>query len=212
MDHGYSKYSRISCPHFVDAFGCDSADCGGQRGVLSKIFSYDLYRFKPEYFGRRGGAAVWGYRFASQGMENPRYIIPILGMLLGNTMNSGVISLRNLEQSIKSQRKIIEQKLSYGAKPTEAVLKYIREAYKLALLPHISSMAGMGVVSLPGMMTGQVLSGTDVMTAVKYQIAIVLGITAVAAVSNYILLHYAHKKYFNPREQMLGVESGKKSN
>lgn len=144
--------------------------------------------------------------------NNPRYIIPILGMLLGNTMNSGVISLRNLEQSIKSERKIIEQKLSYGARPMEAVLQYIREAYKLALLPHISSMAGMGVVSLPGMMTGQVLSGTDVMTAVKYQIAIVLGITAVAAVSNYILLHYAHKKYFNHREQMLEIKKGNKIN
>ena len=185
----------------------------GGSGVSYRKFFLMIFTVSSLSTLAAGGVLLFGViGLPLKEWNNPRYIIPILGMLLGNTMNSGVISLRNLEQSIKSQRKIIEQKLSYGAKPTEAVLKYIREAYKLALLPHISSMAGMGVVSLPGMMTGQVLSGTDVMTAVKYQIAIVLGITAVAAVSNYILLHYAHKKYFNPREQMLGVESGKKSN
>jgi len=126
----------------------------------------------------------------------PRYLIPVAGMLSGNSMNSGVIALKTLHQSITRRRDLAEQKLAFGASPKEAVSDFLSESFKLALLPTLSSMAGMGLVSLPGMMTGQILSGTSPLLAIRYQIAIMLAITASVAFGNFLILRRAYLRYF----------------
>lgn len=128
---------------------------------------------------------------------NPQYVIPIMGMLLGNSMNGSVLALKTLKKSLEDNRLLIEQKLSFGASPRQACYQEIKEAYKTALLPSLSSMAGMGLVALPGMMTGQILAGTSPIIAVKYQIAIMLSITANISISVLWVLKLSFKKFFN---------------
>ncbi len=119
----------------------------------------------------------------------PQYAIPLLGMLLGNTMNGVALGLERLTQGAWQGRSIIEQRLMLGYGRSEALHDVKREAMRLGMIPVINSMAAAGLVSLPGMMTGQILAGSAPMMAVKYQILIMFLITAgtgfgiVAAVS-----------------------------
>jgi len=77
-----------------------------------------------------------------------------------------------------------------------------RSAFKAALLPTIASMSGIGIVHLPGMMTGQILSGVDPMLAVRYQIAIMLAIFAASAICSLIALYLVRRKSFNRFHQI----------
>jgi putative ABC transport system permease protein len=126
----------------------------------------------------------------------PQYIIPISGMLLGNSMNSTVVALKSLLRISQEQRSQIEQKLALGATIKQALAPYLKEALSLAILPGISSMAGMGLVSLPGMMTGQILAGVSPLLAIKYQLAIMLAISTVSVFSSYLLLRLAYPKIY----------------
>jgi len=119
----------------------------------------------------------------------PQYLIPLLGMLMGNTMSGMAIALDNLTQNAWQQRAIIEARLMLGHTWDQAIGDLRRRALRAGLIPIINAMAAAGVVSLPGMMTGQILAGSPPMEAAKYQIMILLliavgtGIGAVAAVS-----------------------------
>ncbi|MCP5444580.1 MAG: iron export ABC transporter permease subunit FetB [Chromatiaceae bacterium] len=119
----------------------------------------------------------------------PQYLIPMLGMLLGNTMSGMAIALDNLTQSAWQQRGAIEARLMLGHTWDQAIGDLRRRALRSGLIPIINSMAAAGVVSLPGMMTGQILAGSPPLEAAKYQIMILLliavgtGLGAIAAVS-----------------------------
>jgi putative ABC transport system permease protein len=102
----------------------------------------------------------------------PRYAIPLLGMLLGNTMNGVSISVNSLTQAVRSQRAVIETRLALGQTKSEAVADIRRESIRTGLIPIVNAMAAAGLVSLPGMMTGQILAGNPPIDAVKYQILI----------------------------------------
>ena len=102
----------------------------------------------------------------------PRYAIPLLGMLMGNTMNGLSLSLNHLTQNVRSHRAVIETRLALGQTKSEAIVDIRRESVRTGLIPIINSMAAAGLVSLPGMMTGQILAGNSPMDAVKYQILI----------------------------------------
>ncbi len=102
----------------------------------------------------------------------PRYAVPLLGMMLGNTMNGLSISLNNLTQTVRSQRAVIEARLALGQTRCEAVAEIRRESIRSGLIPIVNSMAAAGIVSLPGMMTGQILAGNPPGDAVKYQILV----------------------------------------
>jgi len=118
----------------------------------------------------------------------PQYLIPLLGMLLGNTMSGIAIALDNLTQSAWQRRGAIEAKLTLGWDWDNAVSEIRRDALRAGLIPIINSMAAAGVVSLPGMMTGQILAGSPPLEAAKYQIMILLliaggtGLGAICAV------------------------------
>ena len=102
----------------------------------------------------------------------PQYAIPLLGMLLGNTMNGISLGMGRLTESAWQQRAVLEQRLLLGQTRQEAIADLRRDAVRTGLVPIINAMAAAGIVSLPGMMTGQILAGSPPVEAVKYQILI----------------------------------------
>jgi len=119
---------------------------------------------------------------------DPRYAIPLLGMILGNCMTGIGLGLDTLTTSLVSRRASVEAQLMLGATREIAAAPVMRDALRSALMPTINSMAATGVVSLPGMMTGQILGGVPPAEAVKYQILVMFliaggtGLGAVMAV------------------------------
>ncbi len=134
---------------------------------------------------------------------NPQYVIPIAGMLMGNTMTGVGLGVRSFRAGLKDQRRRIAALLNIGAPPRDILLPFVRQAMETALLPTLNSMMGMGIVSLPGMMTGQILSGTLPMTAILYQIAIMIAICAVVCLASFGALHFGYQTLYNERNQIL---------
>ena len=116
-----------------------------------------------------------------------RYIVPLSGMILGNCLQGNVIALERFYSALRKNENEYTTFLMLGATRWEAVRPYFRDAVKAAINPTIASMATMGLVSLPGMMTGQILGGSEPWLAVKYQIAIMICIftsTTIASIIN----------------------------
>jgi putative ABC transport system permease protein len=133
----------------------------------------------------------------------PRYFIPIAGMIIGNSMTGVSLGVNNLISGFASHRAEIEGALMLGAAPRDAARKVVNEAFDSAMLPTINSMVGMGIIFLPGMMTGQILSGTSPIVAVEYQIAIMLGIVGSVSLTVILYLQLAYKSFFNERFQLV---------
>ncbi|RSD25167.1 ABC transporter permease [Mesobacillus subterraneus] len=133
----------------------------------------------------------------------PRYFIPIAGMIIGNSMTGVSLGVNNLISGFDSHRAQIEGALMLGAAPKDAAKKIVNEAFDSAMLPTINSMVGMGIIFLPGMMTGQILSGTSPIVAVEYQIAIMLGIVGSVSLTVILYLQLAYKSFFNERFQLV---------
>lgn len=104
---------------------------------------------------------------------NPQYVIPIAGMLLGNCINAVALSLNTALVSLVEQASEVEMLLAFGATPEEASSRLFREAIRIGAMPLLNSMAVIGLISIPGMMTGQILGGTPPLEAAKYQMLIV---------------------------------------
>jgi putative ABC transport system permease protein len=137
---------------------------------------------------------------------SPQYAIPLLGMILGNTLNGVSLGLDRLGTELAGRRDQVETLLALGARRWEAALPSIQQAVTTGLVPTINAMMVVGVVSLPGMMTGQILAGADVAFALRYQILIYLGIAATVAFSTLILLRLRLRRYFTPAHQLRPVE------
>ena len=116
----------------------------------------------------------------------PQYVIPILGMILGNTLNGISIGLDSILESFATRRQAIETRLALGATRWEAARPELQRAIRMGILPIINSMMIVGLVSLPGMMTGQLLSGTQPVEAIKYQIAIMFLIASATAIGTLV--------------------------
>lgn len=134
---------------------------------------------------------------------NPQYTIPISGMIFGNAMTGVSLGLKTFGDSIKSERTQIDTLLNLGVAPSKILLPFVNNALETALLPTLNSMLGMGIISLPGMMTGQILSGTLPATAILYQISIVICICTVVCLSVYCSLFFGCRTLYNKRSQIL---------
>ena len=132
----------------------------------------------------------------------PQYTIPMLGMILGNTLNGITLGLDSFLAAIVSKRDIIEARLCLGASRWEAALPEIREAIRVGMIPTINAMMIVGLVSLPGMMTGQLLSGTEPLQAVKYQIVIMFLIASATALGTVISILLAFLKLTTREHQL----------
>lgn len=133
---------------------------------------------------------------------NPRYFIPITGMLIGNSMTGISLAVSRLISGMLSHKNQIESALMLGAEPKVAVKGIVDNAFDSAVLPTINSMLGMGIVFLPGMMTGQILAGLSPISAIKYQIAIMLGILGSVSLSVVIFIYLGYKTFFNKDSQL----------
>lgn len=133
---------------------------------------------------------------------NPQYTIPLSGMIFGNAMTGLSLALKSFNENLKAQRSRVESLLYLGVTPKKILLPFVNNALETALVPTMNRMMGMGIISLPGMMTGQILSGTLPMTAILYQIAIMIAITAVVCLSVFAALIFGYKTLYNDRNQI----------
>ncbi|MDT9200156.1 iron export ABC transporter permease subunit FetB [Limnospira fusiformis KN01] len=134
---------------------------------------------------------------------NPQYLIPLLGMILGNTLNGISLGLDRFMEGVVSNRNGIETLLALGATRWEASHKQIQTAVRTGMIPMINSMMVMGVVSLPGMMTGQILAGASPLDAVRYQIVIIFAIASASALGTLGVVILAWLALFSPSHQLL---------
>lgn len=126
-----------------------------------------------------------------------RYVVPLAGMILGNCLQGNVIALERFYSALRKNENEYATYLMLGATRWEAARPYFREAVKAAINPTIAGMATMGLVSLPGMMTGQILGGSEPWLAVKYQIAIMICIFTSSTIACIINLKLSVNIAFN---------------
>lgn len=132
----------------------------------------------------------------------PQYAIPLLGMMLGNTMTGVSLALDKLTTTAWQQRNIIEARLILGQDWRTAIGDITRDSVRIGLMPMINAMAAAGLVSLPGMMTGQILSGTEPVEAVKYQILIMFLITAGTGFAAMLATWIGARRLFDDRQRL----------
>jgi putative ABC transport system permease protein len=133
----------------------------------------------------------------------PQYAIPFLGMILGNTLTGISLGLDRFGEALTTGRDAVEMRLTLGATRWEAALPAIREAVRTGMIPILNSMTVAGLVSLPGMMTGQLLSGVDPVEAVKYQIVIMFVIASATALGTVGVVLLSYRRLFNRHHQFL---------
>lgn len=136
-------------------------------------------------------------------------MIPIFGMILGNSMNAIALSLDRMYSEIHAHVDEVEQLLCFGATPWEAVRHFAQSAVAAGMTPIINSLMVVGLVSLPGMMTGQILAGMDPTEAVRYQFVVMIMIAAAVAIGCLLIVGLSYKKMFN--EDMALVEDMRRS-
>ncbi|WP_069383932.1 ABC transporter permease [Halomonas caseinilytica] len=132
----------------------------------------------------------------------PQYAIPLLGMMLGNTMTGVALALDRLTDTAWRQRAVIENRLMLGQRWQEAVGDIRREAMRSGLMPTINAMAAAGVVSLPGMMTGQILAGSPPALAVKYQILVMFTLTLGTGFGTLVAVAAGSRRLFDDRQRL----------
>jgi putative ABC transport system permease protein len=123
-----------------------------------------------------------------------QYIIPIAGMLLGNSLSGNIVALQNLYGAFEQRKNEYEAALSLGATPHYACAPFVQVAMQKALAPILATMTTTGLVTLPGMMTGQILGGASPMVAIKYQLIILIAIFVMMTISIAITLHLCLKR------------------
>ncbi len=137
------------------------------------------------------------YLVIGESVLNPQYVIPISGMLMGNTMTAVSIALVSFQDNIVEQRNKIYVMQCIGAEPNTILLPFVKQALEISIIPTINSMVGMGIVSLPGMMTGQILAGVSPTLAILYQIAIMIAICTIVICSCFTTLYFGSKTLYD---------------
>lgn len=132
----------------------------------------------------------------------PQYSIPLLGMLLGNTLNGITLGLDNLTRNAWEKRAVIDGRLALGEAWNIAISDIRRDSIRVGMIPIINAMSVAGLVSLPGMMTGQILAGTPPLEAVKYQILIIFLIAAGTGLGTITAIVIGCRRLFDDRERL----------
>ncbi len=132
----------------------------------------------------------------------PRYFVPLLGMILGNGLTGISLGLDSLLAALVEKRHQVEAELALGATSWEAARPHVREAVRRGLIPLINTMMVVGLVSIPGMMTGQILAGADPIAAVKYQIVVMFMIAAATSLGCMGVVLLAYRRLFTARHQL----------
>ncbi|MGL5633561.1 MAG: ABC transporter permease [Sarcina sp.] len=132
----------------------------------------------------------------------PDEVIPISGMIITQAMIAIGLAYRNLNSLFKDRRDEIEVKLSLGANIKEASRGILRNSIRTAMSPNIDSAKTLGIVSLPGMMTGLILGGASPIVAIKFQIMVTFMMMSASSIAVIIVVYSAYKTFYNKREQL----------
>lgn len=132
-----------------------------------------------------------------------QYIIPISGMMIGSSMVLCVLFLNRFTAEIESSQDQIELVLSLGGTPKQAIHKHLTNAIKASMIPTIENQKTMGLVQLPGMMSGQIIGGADPVQAIQFQLLILLALLTTAALSSVLIGFLSYPTLFNERMQLL---------
>jgi len=132
----------------------------------------------------------------------PQYVIPLLGMILGNSLTGISLCLDALLERFSEQQGLIEMELAHGATRWEAARDVLRDAVRRGMIPIINSMMVVGLVSLPGMMTGQILAGNPPLQAVQYQIVVMFMLAGATALGCIGVALLAYRRLFNAKHQL----------
>lgn len=135
----------------------------------------------------------------------PQFIIPLSGMIIGNCMISSGVTLNRLSSEMKLRREEVELALSLGATPKQAALPVVKAAVKAGMIPMIDSMKTVGLVQLPGMMTGQILAGADPIIAVRYQILVQFMLAGATAIASFVVVLQGYRRYFSSQAQLINI-------
>ncbi|MGF6777520.1 ABC transporter permease [Paraburkholderia sp. GAS334] len=133
----------------------------------------------------------------------PQYAIPILGMILGNTLTGVSLGIERMTEELTARRDRVDMALALGATRWEAAQGPARQAARAGMIPTLNQMAVVGVVSLPGMMTGQVLAGQSPLQAVRYQIVIMFLIAASSALGTVGAVLLTYRRLFSAEHRFL---------
>lgn len=134
---------------------------------------------------------------------DPQYLIPLGGMIIGNSMTGINLAMDHMLNTLDDSRTNVEGALTLGASPRMAMDKIIQNSFDTAITPTLNSIKNMGIISLPGMMTGQILGGVSPMIAIRYQIAIMTAIMSSVAICVFIFLQLGYRRLFNDQDQLL---------
>jgi putative ABC transport system permease protein len=134
---------------------------------------------------------------------DPQYVIPLAGIVLGNAMNGAALAGERLVSTLNSSQLEIETHLSLGATPQQAVAQYRKEAIRAGLIPTLNTMMVVGIVTLPGIMTGQLLSGVEPLTAAATQILIMFMLAFATLITTALVTWGICQKFFNQAAQLL---------
>jgi putative ABC transport system permease protein len=170
--------------------------------IVERVELKMKFFFIPIIIGILTGIIVNGSLFAfvligSDFFFDARYIIPIMGMLIGNSLNSAIIGVRSFFKKLSNDVERYRYYLMCGATRNEALFQFISEAMQDAFSPTIASTATIGLIWLPGMMTGQILGGSDPLTAIKFQIMIIITIFVGSVISLFISINLAKRFVFD---------------
>jgi putative ABC transport system permease protein len=132
----------------------------------------------------------------------PQYAIPMLGMILGNTMSGISLSVDRLTQNAWQQKDLIEARLMLGHPAKLAIDQIKKDSIRVGMIPMINAMAAAGIITLPGMMTGQILAGSPPLEAVKYQILIMFLITAGTGFGTIAAITLGARRLFDERQRL----------
>jgi putative ABC transport system permease protein len=138
----------------------------------------------------------------SEPWYEPQYAVPLLGMLLGNTMTGIALAIDRLTQTAWDQRAVIEERLALGEDRATALREIRRDCTRAGLIPIVNAMAAAGLVSLPGMMTGQILAGSSPVEAVKYQILVMFLIAGATGLGTILAVALAGRRLFDERQRL----------
>ncbi len=130
-------------------------------------------------------------------MFTAMYFIPLTGMLIGNCLQGNIIALTSYYNRLKSEQLMYRWSIANGATRAEALRSFMKDALKKSLNPSIATMAVIGLVSLPGMMTGQILGGSIPTVAIKYQIMIMISIFVAMFLSVFFTIMVANRFVFD---------------
>jgi len=132
----------------------------------------------------------------------PQYLIPLFGMIVGNAMNATALAAERLASELESQRGQVEAYLALGASPGRAAAESERRAMTAALIPTINGLMTVGLVSLPGMMTGQILAGVSPLLAIRYQIVVMFMLAGATALTTAGVVLWYRRTFFTSAAQL----------